>query len=385
MHKSAILVWKLLVGGLFFITVAVSAEVGVSDTAILLGQSAAMSGPAADLGKQMREGAMLYFELINRQGGVYGRKINLISLDDGYEPDRAMPNTRKLIDEHKVFALFGYVGTPTSYAVMPMITDAKIPFFAPFTGAEGLRHPVNKYIFNIRAGYIDETEKLVDWAVANHKTNIAVFYQNDSYGKAGLQGVELAMKKRKLKISALGTVERNTTEVAEAVKAIKKVHPDAIIMISAYKSCAEFIRQTIKAGIDPVFMNVSFVGSQALASQLGEDGHGVIISQVVPFPWDPTPAVAREFQKLMSKYLPGSQPSFNNLEGFIAAKIFTEALKRTGKDLTREKLITILESFRKVDIGDFAVTFTPSDHSGSSLVQLTIIIGKNGKFMYFSS
>lgn len=365
-------------------TAHVFAEVGVTNTTILLGQSAALSGPAANLGKEMKEGATIYFEYINSQGGVHGRKINLISLDDGYEPDRAVPNTKKLINENKVFALFGYVGTPTSYAVIPVITEAKIPFFAPFTGAEGLRSPVNKYIFNIRASYFDETEKLVEWSVSQGKKNIAVFYQNDSYGKAGLQGVEIAMKKRDLKISALGTVERNTTDVAEAVKSIKKAGPGAIIMISAYKSCAAFIRQAKKAGMDPVFMNVSFVGSKALALELGEEGHGVIISQVVPFPWDPTPDVAREFHKLMKQYLPKEQPSFNNLEGFIGAKAFVEGLRRAGKDLTREKFIAALETFRQVDLGRFAVTFSPQSHSGSKQVQLTIIIGKGGGFMYLN-
>ncbi len=369
---------------LFLSTVCAYAEVGVTHTTILLGQSAAFSGPAANLGKEMKEGAMVYFEYINGQGGVYGRKINLISLDDGYEPDRALSNTKKLINDNKVFALFGYVGTPTSYAVVPLITETKTPFFAPFTGAEGLRSPLNKYIFNIRASYFDETEKLVDWAVSQKKKSIAVFYQDDSYGKTGLQGVEMAMNKRKLKISALGTVERNTIAVAEAVKSIKKAAPDAIIMISAYKSCAEFIRQAKAAGIDAVFMNVSFVGSKALASELGEDGHGVVISQVVPFPWDPTPAVTREFSKLIKVYLPKEQPSFNNLEGFIAAKAFVEGLKRAGTDLTREKFIAALETFRQLDLGDFAVTFSPQSHNGSKQVQLTIIIGKGGGFLYLN-
>lgn len=368
---------------LWFSLLPAHAETGVTDTAILLGQSAALSGPAADLGKEMREGANLYFQHINKQGGVHGRKIQLNSLDDGYEPERAVANTKQLINNQKVFALFGYVGTPTSYAVVPIVTEAKIPFFAPFTGAEGLRNPPNKYIFNIRASYFDETEKLVDWAVANGKKNIAVFYQNDSYGKAGLQGVELATKKHNLQISALSTVERNTVEVADAVRTIHNARPDVVIMISAYKSCAEFIRQAKRAGIDAVFMNVSFVGSKALASELGEDGHGVIISQVVPFPWDPTPAVAREFSKLMEQYLPQGKPSFNNFEGFIAAKVFVEALNRSGKDLTRAKLIAALEGFRDVDVGDFRVSFTPTSHNGSSLVQLTVIIGKDGKFMYF--
>ena len=164
---------------LFVPSLSNAKEPGVTDDTILLGQSAAFGGPAAALGKSMRDGAMVYFDRINAQGGVHGRKIKLVSLDDGYEPERAIANTRKLIDEEKVFALFGYVGTPTSYAVVPILTEAKIPFFGPFTGAEGLRDPVNRYIFNIRASYFDETERLVDWMVSDRKSNIAVFYQDD--------------------------------------------------------------------------------------------------------------------------------------------------------------------------------------------------------------
>jgi ABC-type branched-subunit amino acid transport system substrate-binding protein len=359
-------------------------SVGVTDTTIVIGQSAAFSGPAAKLGESMREGGLAYFDEVNRQGGVHGRKIELISLDDGYEPDRAIANTQKLIGEHKVFALFGYVGTPTSYAVIPIITNARIPFFGPFTGAEGLRNPVNKYIFNVRASYYDETEQLVDWLVSSQrKTRIAIFYQDDAYGKAGLDGVMRAMNKRKLKLVASGTVTRNTVDVDDAVKTIKNANPDAVIMISAYKSCAAFIKQANVSGHQTWFLNVSFVGSEALASELGTDGHGVIISQVVPYPNDPSFSVAMEFSRLLKRYSPNSKASFNNLEGYIAAKAFVEGLRRAGKDLTREKFIAALESFREVDVGKFHVTFTPENHSGSNLVTLTVITGSSGSFMPF--
>ena len=354
---------------------------GVTDDTILLGQSAAFGGPAAALGKAMREGAMVYFDRVNAAGGVHGRKIKLISLDDGYEPDRAIANTRKLINEEKVFALFGYVGTPTSYAVKPIVTEAKIPFFGPFTGAEGLRNPVNRYIFNIRASYFDETEKLVDWMVADRKTNIAVFYQNDAYGKAGLEGVRRAMERRKLRISATGTVQRNTVDVADAVKSIAPAHPDAVIMISAYKSCAAFIKAFNKTRQRPIYMNVSFVGSKALADELGPEGHGVIISQVVPFPLYPWGA-ALEMRNLLAARSPDVKPSFNNVEGFLAAKGVVEGLRRAGRDLTREKFITALETMRKVDLGAFPITFTPESHSGSHFVELTVIIGGGGKFPF---
>jgi ABC-type branched-subunit amino acid transport system substrate-binding protein len=354
---------------------------GVTDDTILLGQSAAFGGPAAALGKSMRDGAMVYFDRVNAQGGIYGRKIKLLSLDDGYEPDRAIANTRKLINQDKVFALFGYVGTPTSYAVKPIITEAKIPFFGPFTGAEGLRNPVNRYIFNIRASYFDETEKLVDWMVSDRKTNIAVFYQDDAYGKAGLEGVRRAMEKRRLRISATGTVQRNTVDVAGAVKSIAPAKPQAIIMISAYKSCAAFIKEFNKTRQRPTYMNVSFVGSKALADELGPEGHGVIISQVVPFPLYPWGA-ALEMRNMLSERAPGTKPTFNDVEGFLAAKGIVEGLRRAGRDLTREKFISALETMRNVDLGAFPITFTPKSHSGSQFVELTVIIGGGGDFPF---
>jgi len=356
---------------------------GVTGNTILLGESAAFSGPAAKLGEAMREGATAYFNEINQQGGVYGRQIKLVSLDDGYEPDRAVANTKALIDDKKVFALFGYVGTPTSYAVKPLIDVARIPFFAPFTGAQGLRAPVDRYIFNIRAGYFDETESLVDWLAYKHQTRIAVFYQDDAYGQAGLAGVTRAMDKRHLKIVATGTVERNTVNVDDAVKTIGKTHPDAVILISAYKSCAAFIKKLSVTNPDTVFMNVSFVGSEALASELGDAGNGVIISQVVPYYHDLAYGVTTEFKKVLAQEYPKSTASFNNLEGYIAAKAFVEGLRRAGQNLTRENFISALESFRNLDLGGFSLSFTPTDHNGSKLVVLTMITGDAGAFLPF--
>ncbi len=358
-----------------------AADPGVKPETILLGQSSALSGPAAALGTEMREGALAYFQLVNGGGGVNGRKIELRSLDDGYEPDRAAANTRKLIEAEGVFALFGYVGTPTSQAALPILTAAKVPFFGAFTGAELLRDPFNRLVFNLRAGYFDETEKMVDHLVTAGRRNIAVFHQNDSFGQAGLTGVENAMRRRNLKISAAGTVERNTTEVAAAVKAIGAAKPDAVIMISAYRSCAEFVRQAKRSGIAADFLNVSFVGAKALAGDLGAAGYGVIISQVVPFPWAQNIAVVKEYQRAMAASYPQSPLSFTSLEGFIAAKVFVEGLRRAGRDLTRARLLAALESLRDYDAGGFSVSFSPSNHNGSRFVDLTMI-GKDGKFIH---
>ncbi len=355
------------------------AENGVTADTIVLGQSVALTGPAAALGIEMRAGAKLYFDYVNSKGGVNGRKVQLVTLDDGYEPARAAPNTRKLIEEHKVFALFGYVGTPTSAAVMPIFSEAKVPYFGAFTGAELLRQPFNRYVFNVRASYYDETEKIVEQLVSTGSRNIAVFYQDDAYGQAGLKGVELAMGRRNLKISSTGTVERNTIKVGQAVKAINSAQPDAVVMVGAYKACAEFIRQMKKQGSAAQFYNVSFVGSKALADDLGNEGVGVAISQVMPFPWGAAVPVVREYQSLMQR-AGHKELTFTSIEGFIAAKVFVEGLRRAGRDLTRERLIAALEKMNDVDVGGFYVGFTPTNHSASKFVDLTII-ARDGKFL----
>jgi branched-chain amino acid transport system substrate-binding protein len=367
---------------LFLILAALSQAAfaqGVTAERILLGQSVALTGPAAELGIQMRNGARAYFDHVNASGGVHGRRIELVTLDDGYEPSRTVPNTKRLIEQEKVFALFGYVGTPTSAAALPIFTQAKVPFFGPFTGAELLRQPFNRYIFNVRASYYDETDAIVEQVVSIGGRSIAVFYQNDAYGLAGLKGVEIATQKRNMRIAALGTVERNTAEVAAAVKAIHAAKPDAVVMISAYKSCAEFIRQMKKAGSAATFYNVSFVGSKALADELGKDGVGVAISQVMPFPWGKAVPVIREYQQLSAK-AGLTDYNFSAVEGFVAAKLFVEGLKRTGRDLNRDKFIDALEKMGDVDLGGFYAGFSAKNHSASKFVDLTII-GREGKFL----
>jgi len=369
---------RAFLSALALVVAGSAAAQGVTESQIVLGQSAALTGPAQQLGKDMRAGAMLYFDFVNERGGVNGRKIVLKTLDDGYESDRAAANTKKLINEDHVFALFGYVGTPTSVASLPIFTQARVPFVGAFTGAEALRHPVNPYIFNVRASYFDETEAIVRHLTAMSIDNIAIFYQDDAYGQAGLAGVERALKKRNMQLSARGTVERNTVEVAKAVAAIKKANPQAVILISAYKSCAAFIREMKKQGQNPTFWNVSFVGSKALADELGPEGRGVEISQVMPFPWDISVPVVREYRKLLDPAK--MEPGFGTLEGFIAAKIMVEGLRRAGKRLDRENFLRAMESINDYDVGGFKVSYGPQNHSGSSFVDLTII-SKNETFV----
>jgi len=351
---------------------------GFTDSQVVLGQSVALSGPAQELGKDMQLGASLYFNAVNAKGGVNGRKIVLKTLDDGYESNRAAENTRKLINEEKVFALFGYVGTPTSAASMPIFTEAKVPFVGPFTGAELLRNPVNKFIFNVRASYYDETEAIVQHLTAMSVNKIAVFYQNDAYGQAGLAGVERALKKRGIEIAAKATVERNTVEVKEAVATMVKAQPQAVVMISAYKSVAAFIKEMKAAGSNPTFWNVSFVGSKALAKELDKEGRGVQISQVVPFPWDLSVPVVKEYRALLDAAK--GEPGFGTLEGYIAAKVAVEGLRRAGKNLTRESYMKALESLDNYDMGGFKVTYGPDNRSGSRFVDLTII-SRDQKFV----
>ena len=339
---------------------------------IVLGQSAAFTGPAAQLGIQMNIGARIYFNALNAQGGVNGHSIELRTLDDGYEPDRCKANTEKFLNDD-VFGLFGYVGTPTSLAALPLVVDAKIPFFGAFTGAEALRDPFHRSVFHLRASYYDETALIVRQLTALGLKKIAVFYQNDAYGKAGLEGVTRALKAQDLAPVALGTVERNTVDVAQSVKDIVPKTPDAVVQISAYKSCAAFIRAARKAGFGGQFFNVSFVGTQALADELGKEGRGIVISQVMPYPFSTATAITREYLDAVRKAGGGAQPNYSSMEGYLAAKVLAEGLKRAGKNPSREALIGGLESIQNASFGGFNVEFGPRDHVGSHFVELSMI------------
>ncbi len=339
---------------------------------IVLGQSAAFSGPAAQLGIQMNMGARIFFNALNAAGGVNGAPVELRTLDDGYEPDRCKANTETFIAD-EVFGLFGYVGTPTCLAALPLVVDAKIPFFGPFTGAQALREPFHKSVFHLRASYYDETALIVRQLTTLGLKKIAVFYQNDAYGKAGLEGVTRALKAQNLAPVALGTVERNTVDVAAAVKTIAAAMPDAVVQISAYKSCAAFIRAARKAGDGGTFFNVSFVGTQALADELGKEGLGIMVSQVMPFPFSTTTPISREYLDAVRKAGGDAQPNYSSIEGYLAAKVLTEGLKRAGRNPTRDSLISGLESIQNANFGGFNVNFGPREHVASRFVDLSML------------
>lgn len=344
-----------------------------ADAPLVLGQSAAFSGPSAQLGQQYHLGAQLYFDKLNASGGINGRPVVLKKLDDGYEPDRCTANTRQFINEG-VFALFGYVGTPTSNAALPLASEARVPFFAPLTGAQSLREPYNRFVVHVRASYFDETAAIVKQTAAVGIQKLAVFHQNDGYGQAGLEGVKRAMAALKLEPVAVGTVERNSTDVAAALAAILPKAPEAIVQVGTYKACAVFVRLARKAGFTGTFYNVSFVGTQALLEELGALASGVAVSQVMPFPYAPvTPLSGEYLATLASEGNRGIAPNYSGMEGFVAARVFAEVARRAGKNLTRDSFLNTLQSVSSLNLGGFNLSYGPQKNMGSSFVELTLL------------
>ncbi len=374
-----------LVAMMSWIGLASAAEVGVTDTTVTLGMTAPFSGPNGAYGQDMKNVITRYFEQINKAGGVNGRKIELVSLDDGYETDKTVANTKKLIEENKVFALLQYYGSsPTTQAMNDVFGPAKVPLVGTISGAGTLRqavkdHPNNRYMFNVRASYADETEAIVNQLVGLGVKNIAVFYQNDGFGKSGLEGVTSALKKHNLAPAAVATVERNSLEVDGAVKTIAKSSPQAVIMVTLYKPTAAFVKAMRKANQNPQFMTLSPVGADLLVKELGNDARGIGISQVMPYPFNDTTPVVREYQRLQQA-AKDTNYSYYGIEGYVTAKVMVEAIKRTGKDLTRENLVKTLEGMGNYDAGGFRVSFTPNDRSGSHFVDLTVI-GSGGRVL----
>lgn len=342
-----------------------------SDSSLVLGQSAPLSGSASQLGVDVNFGANVYLYQVNRHGGVNGRKVELRVLDDRNDPQRAADNTRRFINDDKVIALLGYVGAPTSEAALPLVSQARVPFIGAFSGAEFLRKPFNPYVFNVRASYFDEAQAIVRHLLTVGLARIAVFYEDDSNGQAGLVGVERALSARGLTLVARGSVERNGIDVARAVQDISKANPQAVVMIGAYGGSVAFIREMQKLPLPPTLWNVSFVGSQVLARELDEKGRGVQISQVVPFPWNANIALVREYQAAMADVK--GELGFGSLEGYIAAKVAVEGLRRAGRNPTRESFVKSLESLRSFDAGGFTLRFDSDNHNGSTFVDLTML------------
>jgi ABC-type branched-subunit amino acid transport system substrate-binding protein len=374
----------LLLSLVSWISCTGAAEVGVTDTSIAIGMTSPLSGPNGAYGTDMKEVIDIYFKQVNDAGGINGRKLELIAMDDGYETDRAVANTKMLINDKKVFAMIAsYGSSPTTAAMNDAFGPAKVPLIGTISGADSIRqspkdNPNNRYMFNVRASYANETEAIVNQLVGLGMKNIAVFYQNDGFGKSGLDGVIAALKKHNQAPSAVATVERNSLDVSQAVQAIAKANPQAVVMVTLYKPTAEFVRQMKKANQHPQFMTLSPVGADLLVKELGEDARGIGISQVMPYPWNDTTPMVRDYQKLLGKQ---GKFSYYGIEAYAMAKLMVETVRKSGgKDLSREKFISTLESLHNYDLGGYRVSYSANDRFGSRFVDLTVI-GSGGRVL----
>lgn len=351
------------------------AEDGVSGDTILFGQVAALSGPAQDLGQGVRLGLLAAFRAANSQGGIAGRQLGLKSLDDGYEPRRTVDATKALLNDDKVFALIGGVGTPTAKAGQPIATEAKTPFMAPFTGAQFLRDPFNRYVVNLRASYFQETEAWIAHLTNDLRiTKIAVLYQDDAFGLAGLEGIQRALAKRGLTPAAAASFKRNTTAVKTALLDIMAAEPEAVISIAPYRPVAAFIKLAHQVKLNAVFGAISFVGSGSLAQELGSEGSGVIVSQVVPSPFDPSLPVVASYQQALAAEDAQARPEFVTLEGYLAGRLANEALKRIHGEITREALLDAVYA-APFDFGGFTLSYGPAKNQGSDQIYFTALRG----------
>lgn len=351
---------------------------GVSDTEILIGQSCQLSGPLAALSSEVRQGASLYLKHVNETGGIRGRKIRIIALDDAYDPKKAAENTRKLIEEEKVLALFQYAGTPPAMAALPLVEENRVPFIAPFTGSDALRQKFSRYVFNIKAGYGTELEAMVRQLATVGITKVAAVYLNNPFGTGGLASVEKSAKAHGVSLMAQAPLEVDGSKMDLAVDKIAKAAPQAIIVVSAGKPSIDFVDAYLKAGHRSTFYMLSVISNSQLVQALGERARGIVVSQVVPSPWNQGVSVAREFQVLASAQ--GiKEYTFSQMEGFLSAKLLVEALRRAGSKPTRESLIHSLEAMKSVDLGGYPVELSPTQHSSGKFVDL-LILGRNGKF-----
>ena len=353
---------------------------GVTDNQILIGSCSALDGPARFLGLQTIVGATAYLNRVNAEGGVHGRKIQLLAFDDGYEPANA-ENCFKRLQKEGIFSAGFFVGTPTAAKYVPLAEANKVPVVGLFTGAELLYTPLKHYVLNVRASYYDETREQVEnlWNVLGiHR--IGVIYQDDAFGQAVLSGLQLALKKHNAAPMGMGTFPRNTLDVEKGISAVRSMNPGAVLIVGPYAPVAEIVKKAHSTGWNPIFLTVSFVGTEKFITEAGKDAEGTVITQVVP-PYTrvdfPTVALYRE---ALRTYYPAEQPNFVSLEGFVDAMVLVEGLKRAGKDLTREKLITALESIQNKDVGlgpKLILKYSPTRHKGFDQTYTTVV--RDGK------
>ena len=359
------------------------AEPGIGPRSILIGQSAAFSGPSADLGREFREGAHQVFDEVNAQGGIHGRQVVMVYRDDRYEPGLTVKNTRRFLEQDKVFALFGYVGTPTLKAALPVIEKHKVPMIAPLTGAQLIRNPINRLIVNVRASYHQETEAIVSYLVRYGRRDLAIVYQDDAFGRDGLTGALKALDKRQLRPVSVQTVKRNSKQTIEVARRVALARPDAVLLISTYGTVASFIKNLRSHGNDAQVMNVSFVGSNALSRALPAHlRHGIGISQVVPFPWNPRLPVVRDYQNTIRRNRSTAKYGFSSLEGYLAATALVRALKQAGPNPTRAGLIQAFDQLNDIDLGGYRINLGADRHNGGNDVSLSFLMGRQGAFFH---
>ncbi len=353
---------------------------GVTSSQVLFGQSAAFTGPARELGSNMRLGILAAFQQINEAGGVNGRTLELVSLDDAYEPEAAIANTQYLMEQEQVFALIGAVGTPTSRSATPVAAEAGVPYIAPFTGAAFLRNPELANVVNLRASYIQETQEMVVRLREDlNITRIGVLYQDDSFGRAGYQGAKKALASYDMEPVSVGVYSRNTVAVKTALLDLRRGNPEAVILVGAYEPVAALIHWAKYTGLNAVFIAISFVGSNALAEELGPAGQGVFVTQVVPFPNDDTLPVIQDYHEALAAYNPAAAPGFVSLEGYLAGRLAAAAVESCGQEVTRECFLGRFSDTEGIDLSGFKFFFGPGDNQGSDKVFLTVI-GEDGEY-----
>jgi branched-chain amino acid transport system substrate-binding protein len=386
MRDAKVSVRSFVGGMLAAATLALTAPASQAASEIVIGQVAPLTGVIAATGDDYTSGAAAYFSTINAKGGIYGRKIRVVMKDDAYKPDKTVQLTKEILDSDNPVALFGFIGTANILALNKnnVLSDNKIALLAPFTGAEELRVPANPYLFHIRASYRDETAKMVEHLYTVGVRKFAVFYQNDGMGASGLAGAEAALTKLNLKAVATGNYDRAKPEDIDAAAAsITAGNPDAIVMVSTTRATAAFIKKMKSSGSKARMFAISTVNFQELIKNAGtEPARGVGISQVMPFPYNmfsPMP-VMREFHAAMKQYAPTKNVSHTSMEGFIAAKVLVEAIKRARADPSRERVLAQLSDMRDYDAGGFKINFGGENRVGSHFVEVSVI-GSGGKLL----
>ena len=354
---------------------------GVTASTIVFGQSAPLSGGNAELGNDIRNGALAYFRKVNEAGGMHGRRLELVTLDDANQVPRSDANTKELVEQKQVFALFGYASATLSRPALPTAEKHGVPFLAPFTGADPMR-VFNRHVYNMRASYAEELEKVVEHFVPLGVKRFSVVYYDDVVGRENFSAVERALKKRSLEpVSLAAFKDRANPDIEAGVAAIAKGLPDVVILTTLYKASADFVKLARKSGVVAQVVSNSFPGASPLAKELGKEGAGVIVATVVPPPTKRSLPVVQEYQIAIEKQLGRKEYSFTSLESFIAAKVTVEALKRAGPRPTREAFMQALDGMRSYDVGGYVIAFAPDNHNGSSYVELTVL-GRDLKYNY---